>query len=212
MISENTKDKYKSFGLDGRFGFGEKAAVIVVDFSNGFTKSTSKLGHDYGKQIEAVNQLVDTAHSMNLPVIFTTEGYQKNMKDAGIWHKKMVNLKELQLDDYTIELDERLHYDPERDTIVSKKGASAFWGTNLIAVLVPERVDTLIVTGCTTSGCVRATVVDACQYGFRVIVPREAVSDRAIEPHEANLFDMDSKYADVMNLTDVLCAMQSESV
>jgi maleamate amidohydrolase len=92
--------------------------------------------------------------------------------------------------------------------IFSSHNASAFLGTPLSATLVTRGVDTLIVTGCTTSGCVRASVVDALSHGFRPIIPHEAVGDRAAEPHEANLFDMDSKYGDVVSLADALAYLE----
>src|SRR5262249_18386125 len=105
-------------------------------------------------------------------------------------------------------IDERVTPGPE-DHIIPKKMASVFFGTHLPMVLAHLRVDTLIVTGCTTSGCVRATVVDGCAHGYRVIVPHECVGDRAIGPHEANLFDMDQKYADVVETADVMRYLDS---
>lgn len=204
MVSYDTKDMYKEFGMDGHVGFGEKPALIVVDFSKGFTDQNSPLGNDYSMQIEAINRILAVMRGKNLPIIFSSEGYQSNMLDAGIWHRKLKNLAALQIDSEYMEIDPRFGYRAATETIISKKGASAFWGTNLISVLVPQRVDTLIIAGCTTSGCVRATAVDACQYGFRVIVPQETVADRAREPHEAALFDINAKYGDVMTVDHVL--------
>jgi maleamate amidohydrolase len=95
--------------------------------------------------------------------------------------------------------------------VLHKQYASSFFGTSLASTLTAAGVDTIIVVGCSTSGCVRATAVDGCQYGFRVIVPRQCVGDRAQEPHEANLFDIDSKYGDVMDADAVLCWLQEDA-
>ena len=121
--------------------------------------------------------------------------------------KKAPSLLELKLGSDLVELDPRIRRAPE-DLLLIKKYASAFLGTPLSATLVTRGVDTLIVTGCTTSGCVRASVVDALSHGFRPIIPHEAVGDRAEEPHEANLFDMDSKYGDVVSLADALAYLE----
>ena len=208
VISYDTEGMYREYGMDGHVGFGEKPAILVVDFSKGFTDQRSPLGNDYSSQIEAVNKILEVAREKKLPIIFTTEGYQSNMKDSGIWHRKLVNLKALQLETDFMEIDERLGYREETETIISKKGASAFFGTNLISVLLPERVDTLVIVGCTTSGCIRASAIDACQYGLRVIIPQEASGDRAKEPHDANLFDINAKYGDVMSLEHVLACLK----
>ena len=127
--------------------------------------------------------------------------------DGGLWPEKAPSLLELKLGSDLVELDPRIRRAPE-DLLLIKKYASAFLGTPLSATLVTRGVDTLIVTGCTTSGCVRASVVDALSHGFRPIIPHEAVGDRAEEPHEANLFDMDSKYGDVVSLADALAYLE----
>jgi nicotinamidase-related amidase len=127
--------------------------------------------------------------------------------DGGLWPEKAPSLLELKLGSELVELDPRIKRQPE-DVMLVKKYASAFLGTPLAATLVSRGVDTVVVTGCTTSGCVRATVIDAISHGFRPIIPEETVGDRAQEPHDANLFDMDSKYGDVVPLSDAIAYLK----
>jgi nicotinamidase-related amidase len=117
-------------------------------------------------------------------------------------------LGELQIGSRWVEIDPRLE-PREEETIVLKKGASAFFGTNLATILIAQRIDTVILCGATTSGCIRATAVDLLQYGYPTLVPRECVADRAQAPHEANLFDIQAKYADVVSLEETLAYLES---
>ncbi|MDD5174637.1 MAG: isochorismatase family protein, partial [Candidatus Omnitrophica bacterium] len=129
--------------------------------------------------------------------------YQKNLVDAGMWGKKINVQQHMVEGSKWIELDERLaRQDDEK--IVYKNYASAFFGTPLQSILVANRIDTLIVSGCVTSGCIRATVVDGVSSGYRVIVPKQCVGDRHEVPHEANLFDIDTKYGDVVDVEEVI--------
>jgi len=207
-MEEDVQKIYSKAQLGNRVGFGEMPAVIVVDFCKGFSDPKYPLGGDFSKEIAATKQLIDIARSKGMPVVFTTIGYQAHLKDDGIWSKKIPSHSFLMLNDESLELDERLGYDPDYDTVVLKKGSSAFFGTNLASILVAQGVDTVIVTGCTTSGCIRSTATDGCQYGYRVIVPEECVGDRAEGPHRANLFDIDSKFGDVMSLEDVIAKLE----
>jgi nicotinamidase-related amidase len=187
---------------------GERPAALVVDFSCGFTDPECALGSDLTAEVGATRRLLDAARAKGLPVIFTTIGYEPSLKDGGLWLQKVPSLGDLQVGGRWVEIDPRL--DPREDeTIVVKKGASAFFGTNLTAVLVSQGVDTVILCGATTSGCIRATAIDLLQNGFPTIVPRECVGDRAQAPHEANLFDIQAKYADVVSLDDALAYVES---
>jgi nicotinamidase-related amidase len=154
-------------------------------------------------QVEATKRLLDAARAKGLPVVFTTIGYEPGLKDGGLWLQKAPTLAELQLGGRWVEIDPRLEL-REDETVVLKKGASAFFGTNLPAILVTQAVDSVILCGATTSGCIRATAIDLLQYGYPTIVPRECVADRAQAPHDANLFDINAKYADVVSLDDAL--------
>jgi nicotinamidase-related amidase len=208
MSDEQAREVYESARLGQRVTLGSRPGVLVVDFSCGFTDPECTLGADMGAEVEATRRLLDTARARGLPVIFTTIGYEPSLKDGGLWLQKVPSLGELQIGGRWVEIDSRL--EPRDDeTIVLKKGASAFFGTNLPAILVSQGVDSVILCGATTSGCIRATAIDLLQYGYPTLVPRECVADRAQAPHEANLFDINAKYADVVPLDDVLEYVES---
>lgn len=198
-----TREFYASRGIGGRVGFGRRPALLVVDFVIGFTDPASPLGSNLDDEVAAARRLLDAAREAHRSIHHTTIAYAEGGGDAGPFLDKMPPLRELREGSRWTELDPRLGRRPD-EVLWTKKGASAFFGTALAAALTAAGVDTLVVAGCTTSGCVRASVVDACQHGFRTIVVREAVGDRARGPHEANLFDMDSKYADVVSLDEAL--------
>ena len=133
--------------------------------------------------------LIAAAHQKQIPVFFTVCAYEEHLKDAGVWGRKVPALSWLKAGTKWVEIDPRLGKTPEDITVV-KKYPSGFFGTHLQATLTSMGIDTLIITGCTTSGCVRATCIDALQYGYHGIVPEECVGDRAEAPHLANLFDI----------------------
>ncbi len=202
------EDKYAIYQhaqLGHRLGYGKRPAVVVVDLQLGFTlPEKSPLAGNLDGAIAATNRLIAAARKKEVPVIFTVVGYDPHRQDdAGLWPEKAPSLRLLTLGSELVELDPRLDCQPN-DLVIVKKYASGFFGTYLASTLTMKGVDTLLVTGCTTSGCVRATVMDALAHGFRPIVPVEAVGDRAREPHEANLFDIASKYGDVVPLEEVL--------
>ena len=183
-------------------GFGEKSALLIIDFIKGFTDTNCPLGSNLDAEVSATKQLLDAFRSQNLPVHFTTTAYDDAMVSAGVFVKKVPSLTHLKIGSSWIEIDDRLT--PMAGEVVwTKQYASAFFGTALASALSAQKVDTLIVTGCTTSGCVRASAVDACQHGFLTIVVRECVGDRSASAHEANLGDLDAKYADVVSLKEV---------
>ena len=202
-MNEETQKLYSERGFSGRVGYGEKPAVLVVDYIVGFTDTASPLAGELAAPLAATLRILEVARQRGMPVFFTTVAYQPDLKDAGLFPLKVAGLSWLVEGSRWVELDPRLGRRPE-EILVKKKFASAFFGTDLAAQLRALSVDTLITTGCTTSGCIRATVVDALQHGFRPIVPREAVGDRAQPPHEANLFDIDAKYGDVVRVEEVL--------
>jgi nicotinamidase-related amidase len=197
----------RGFGM--RIGFGEKPAVIVIDVINAFTDPDMMLGANLDDEIAETNQVLDAAHARGTPVIFTTVMYEdKDFKDAGIWALKQKGVMTLKAGTPEVEVDARLHRDAD-DSLLSKKYASCFYGTDLVSRLMAHGVDTLIITGCTTSGCVRATAVDACQVGFRPMVVREAVGDRSQAAHDQSLFDLNAKYADVVSTGEVVQYLQT---
>lgn len=194
--------------FDGRLGFGRKPAVLVVDFINAYTTPGAPL---FAPQVvEAVHNtapLLTLARAKAVTVVYTRVLYNPNGLDGGLFVRKVPVLRGMVAGEPLAELVPDLPPAPQ-DVILVKQYASAFFGTALAALLTAQGIDTLILTGCSTSGCVRATAVDGLQYGFRVIVPRECVGDRHPGPHTANLFDINAKYGDVVSLAEVLAYLE----
>ncbi|SDY69322.1 Nicotinamidase-related amidase [Modestobacter sp. DSM 44400] len=197
------RQEFREKGFGRRVGFGQRPAILVVDLITGFTDLRSPLAGELDSQLAATNALLEPARAADIPVIFSTVAYDAELQEAGIWIRKIPANSWLVEGSEWVQVDGRLAQRAHETTLV-KKYASCFFGTDLAARLVSRRVDTLIITGCTTSGCVRATAVDACSYGFHTIVVEDAVGDRAALPHAASLFDIDAKYGDVVGLTDAL--------
>ncbi len=208
MSDEQAHEVYKAARLGESVTLGERPAVLVVDFSCGFTDPECALGSDLTVEVEATKGLLDVARARGLPVIFTTIGFEPNRKDGALWLQKVPTLGDLEVGGHWVDIDARLERRDD-ETVIVKKGASAFFGTNLTAILVSQRVDTVVLCGATTSGCIRATAVDLLQNGFPTLVPRECVGDRAQAPHEANLFDIQAKYADVVSADDAIGYLES---
>jgi maleamate amidohydrolase len=188
--------RQRGFGI--RIGFGERPALIVIDMLKGFTDPAMPLGANLDREIEAQKPLLEVAHARDIPVIFSTVIYHEaDLKDAGLWAIKMKGSLTLTAGSEAVKVDPRLDMRPS-DSLIIKKYASCFFGTDLIPRLMNQRIDTLIITGCTTSGCVRATALDAMSSGFRPLVLEDCVGDRALAPHRANLFDIAQKYGDVI--------------
>ncbi|GAB2782267.1 N-carbamoylsarcosine amidohydrolase [Streptomyces daliensis] len=202
----STTDRtYARAGFGARVRRGARPALVVVDLTRGFTEDAFPSGADLTEIVEATARLAEAGRATGVPVIWTAIAY--SAAEAGgrsvTWLEKAPGMRALVEGGEAVELDPRLPRRPE-DPLVVKKGASAFFGTPLASLLVGLGADTAVVCGATTSGCVRATAVDAVQYGFPVLVPRECVGDRAQGPHEAALFDIDAKYGDVIALSDAL--------
>ena len=194
--------RQRGFGI--KIGFGERPALMIIDMIKGFTDPSMPLGAPLESQIEAQRPLLEVAHQRDIPVIFSTVIYEEeDIKDAGVWALKQTGARTLTAGSEAVKIDPRLGLQP-KDIVLMKKYASCFYGTDLVARLNSRRIDTLIITGCTTSGCVRATAVDAVQNGFRPMVVREAVGDRSAAAHEQSLFDLNAKYADVVSLDETL--------
>ena len=202
--SESDADFFKRRGFGLKIGFGRRPALLVIDMLKAFTNPQMMLGANLDNEIEAIKPLLDAAHERRIPVIFSTVMYNDaDLKDAGIWALKQKGVITLKGDTDGVKVDPRLDFRPT-DSLLVKKYASCFFGTDLVALLMSQRVDTLIITGCTTSGCVRATAVDAVQTGLRPMVVREAVGDRSTAAHAQSLFDLNAKYADVVSLEETL--------
>lgn len=190
---------------DGRIGFGKTPALLVVDFMQGYTTPGSPLfAEGVVDAVAKMPPLLAAARHTGTPIIHTNILYHAaDQIDGGIWVKKAPVMRAMVAGNPYAEFCPEVA--PRKDELVmTKQYASAFFGTSLASTLVAMGVDTLIITGCSTSGCIRATAVDGVQHGFRVMVVRDCVGDRHPAPHEANLFDIDSKYGDVIGLDETL--------
>jgi maleamate amidohydrolase len=208
MSDETTREIYERARLGQSVTLGSRPAVLVVDFSRGFTDPECTLGSDLTREVEATSRVLAAAREREIPVIFTTIGFEPNLKDASLWLEKLPALEELIVGSKWVEIDPRLER-REDETVVLKKGPSAFFGTNLLSILVSQGVDTVVLCGATTSGCIRASAIDLLQYGYPTLVPRECVGDRAQDPHEANLVDIQAKYADVVSVEEALSYLEN---
>jgi nicotinamidase-related amidase len=207
-MSEETREVYERARLGQSVTLGGRPALLVVDFSRGFTDPECTMGSDLTREVEATRRLLGAAREREIPIVFTTIGFETNLKDGSLWLEKAPGLRELVVGGKWVEIDPRLER-REEETVILKKGASAFFGTNLPSILVSQGVDTIVLCGATTSGCIRATAIDLLQYGYPTLVPRECVGDRAQAPHEANLVDIQAKYADVVPVEDALSYLES---
>ena len=191
-------------GFGGRGGFGRRPALVVIDMTLGFTDPGSPLACDLEGPISEIQKLLGAARHAEIPIVFTTVAYRESDKlTAAAFIDKVPALLTLEAGTRWADIDPRIA-PRETEPILNKLFASGFFGTGLSSLLTAASVDTLIITGASTSGCVRATVVDALQYGFRPVVPREAVGDRNEQAHEANLYDIDAKYGDVVPAREAL--------
>ncbi|QYU70713.1 isochorismatase family protein [Leptolyngbya sp. 15MV] len=188
-----------------RMGFGRKAAVLVVDFQHLYTRGRASTGLG---AVEATATLLKAARETGLRAIYTVVAYEPGDEDRVLWPRKLPGLLDNRVDAEAVQVDPLVAPQPG-DTVIEKKAASAFLHTGLAEELREEGVDTLLVCGTSTSGCVRASVVDGMGHDIRMIVVKECVSDRSDLLHEIALFDMGSKYADLMTLEDALAALRA---
>lgn len=202
--STSDGDGHHGHALGARSGFGEAPALLVVDMSLGFTDPRSDLACDVERAIPAIRQLLTAARRSAVPVLYTTVAYTDAQHAAGgAFAAKIPALARLRVGAPLVQIDPRVAPLPT-EPVISKLYASAFFATPLMSLLVGAAVDSVVITGASTSGCVRATAVDAVQHGLRVVVPREAVGDRDVDAHEQSLRDIDSRYGDVVALEDAL--------
>jgi maleamate amidohydrolase len=191
-----------------KFGFGKKAAIVNIDLQRAYTDIDAFVTayQTHPQQIEFINAISTVARSKGMPVIWTHVAYMENADDAGVWGTRTDtpdSLQNIKVGSERAELDSRLEIDYRTDAVINKRMASVFHETFLQSLLIWHQVDTVILTGGSTSGCVRASAVDALSRGYRVIVPEECVADKHEIPHFANLCDMMLKYADVVSVATV---------
>ncbi len=200
-------DVYAKQGFGASSGFGVAPALLVVDFVNGFNDPELFGGGNIPEAIEHTRRLLLVARERRIPVCFTRVVYAEDGSDAGVFCLKAPKLSVLTPTSHSSQIVDALA-PVDGEYVLCKTQPSAFFGTDLAPWLIRRRVDTVIVTGATTSGCVRASVVDSMSYNFRTIVVADGVGDRAPGPHEANLFDMRQKYADVLTADEVIAHLR----
>ncbi|MDA9491881.1 N-carbamoylsarcosine amidohydrolase [Bradyrhizobium sp. CCBAU 11361] len=204
IVPQSAQQNYE--GVWGaRIGFGAKPALLVIDFMKAYTTPGAPLFAE--GVVEAVvhsRTLLETARELKVPIVHTRILYQASgCIDGGVWVRKSPVMTALVPGNPLAEFCEGV--EPRaNEVVVTKQYASAFFGTSLAATLHAQGIDTVVLAGCSTSGCVRASAVDAVQHGFRTIVVRECVGDRHPGPHDANLFDIDAKYGDVVGLSEAM--------
>lgn len=196
-------DFYQQTGLAGRAGLGDHPAVVLVDMQAGWYDPERRLGADMDSSLAAAVELVTAARAANVAVVYVWSAWNAGAQDSGRWVDKIPALAELTLGTDGTEIHPAVA--PQSgDPMILKKGPSGFFNTPLVEVLDELGVDTVLLAGASTSGCIRATSIDSMSNGFRTVLPAEAVGDRRPAPHEANLFDIDAKYGDVVPLRAVL--------
>jgi nicotinamidase-related amidase len=199
-----------------KFGFGKKAAVINIDLQRAYTDldTYATAYQTHPRQIEFINGISAVARTKGMPVIWTYVAYMGNADDAGVWGTRTDtpdSLQNIKVGSERAELDPRLDIDRDSDAVINKRMASVFHETLIPSLLIWHQVDTVILTGGSTSGCVRASAVDALSRGYRVIVPEDCVADKHEIPHFANLCDMMLKYADVVSVATVTEWLQAQA-
>lgn len=208
MTSELAAVHARGFGSP--VGFGQAPALLVVDFTCAFTDPAAPLGAAMEREIGEANRLIAAARTRGAPVFFSTISYDDPAREAGVWAKKIHGLQALVTGSPGVAQDPRLHV-AAGDHVFAKPFASCFFATDLADRLKALQVDTLVIAGCTTSGCVRASAVDACQHGFRTIVAREATADRLADAHLQSLADIDLKYGDVLGVDEIIRQLSSKT-
>lgn len=191
--------------FDGRLSFGKRPALLIVDFVMAYLDPASPLYAGVENALASNERLLAAARTAGIPVIFTNVVYQADGADGGLFYKKIPSLRVF-LEGSPLGAFPPSLQPVDGERVISKQFASAFFGTSLAATLSEEGIDTLLITGLSTSGCVRATALDALQSGFAPFVVREACGDRHPAPHEANLFDLQAKYAEVVSEREA-CAL-----
>jgi maleamate amidohydrolase len=204
-LLEPLDTNYGDTGFSKRLGFGNKPALLVIDLVEAYFRDGSPLYHaSYKPVLQSALHIRDAAHKARIPVIITRVEFHKGGIDGGVFFQKArLPLLCFEAGNPLGDFPAGLTIGPD-DIVLTKKYPSAFFASHLAAMLTTRGIDTVLITGVSTSGCVRATVVDACSSGFRPMVVREAVGDRHPTPHEANLFDIDAKYGDVVSEAETL--------
>ncbi len=209
-MTKDLAENYRSAGFGHRLAFGSRPALLVIDMVRAYFERNSPLYAGVESTLAATVRVIQAARVARLPVFFTSVRYASGGRDGGVFYRKTPVLRVFEegspLGDFAAGIEPR-----NDEIVIVKQYASAFFGTSLASTLLASGVDTTIITGVTTSGCVRASAVDAMQHGFIPFVVREAVGDRDPRPHEANLFDLAAKYAEVVSEREILALIEAHT-
>ena len=193
-----------------KLGFGHKAALLVSDMQQAYTQGHYNSDFTLESEIEVINELISLWRKKNLPIFFTVIAFtEQDISHPNMWLQKIPELADLRVDSELTHIDKRLSYQANHDGLIIKQNTSAFHDTALADNLHIQGIDTLVITGCTTSGCVRASTVDALQHNFRPIVIQNAVADRRPDAHKQALHEIGAKYADVVDSNYCLSHIQA---
>lgn len=209
-MNEAINENYARAGYHAAQTRGSRPALLLVDFAHAYFDKEAPLygGEGCVAARDHAIRLAATARQVGVPVIFTEVKYQPGGGDGGAFYAKVPALSCFDADQATQKLVEGLAVEPG-DLMITKQYPSAFFGTSLAATLQWMKIDTLVICGLTTSGCVRASCIDSISSGFVTLIAEEACGDRASGPHEANLYDMSAKYADLISTDDAIAYMQN---
>lgn len=204
LANHDLSRQYAAAGFGGRVGWGRRAALLVIDMAGAWTRPDMQLGSNLDEALASIQRLLAVARDGGTPVFFTTMAWDPSLVEIGeVVRRKTPHSVHMLKGSPLVELRQELQRRPG-EPLVIKPRASAFFGTHLLAMLISAGVDTVVVTGCSTSGCIRATCEDAFNQNLHVIVPAEAVGDRSMSAHEASLFDIDARYGDVVPASEAL--------
>ncbi|MBT4740831.1 MAG: isochorismatase family protein [Rhodospirillaceae bacterium] len=204
---KNLDQDYDKAGFGGALAFGKKPALLLIDFAKAYITKDCGLYAGVEDSAAAAIKLLAAARDAGIMIVYTRVEFTPGGADGGVFYRKVPALKNFDRGNPMAEFVDGL--EPRDDEVViTKQYASAFFGTNLASTLAADGIDTLLISGWSTSGCVRASTLDACQSGFIPIVVREAVGDRDVRPHESNLFDLQAKYAEVKGMDDVFAYLK----
>ena len=206
-MSNALTENYKG-AFDGHLPFGKRPALLIVDFVVAYLDPASPLYARVEDALASNERLLAAARAAGIPVLFTNVVYTPGGADGGVFYRKVPALKLFERGSPLGAFPPSLQ-PQDGEMVISKQYASSFFGTHLAATLTAQGIDTLLITGLSTSGCVRATALDACQHGFLPFVVREGCGDRHLAPHEANLFDLQATYAEVISEAQAIAHLEA---
>jgi maleamate amidohydrolase len=201
------REQYRLAGFGGRVGWGERPAVLVIDMARAWVDPSEQLGSDLDAVANEISRVLGVGRAIPIPVFFTTMAYDPQSEIGEVLKRKTPHCLTMTRGSANVALIGELER-RQGEALIEKPHASAFFGTNLLSILVGQSIDTVVIVGCSTSGCIRSTCESAFNYGMHAVVPRQAVGDRSPSAHETALFDIDNRFADVCEIGDVLAHLE----